>query len=373
MDSPCWSIRLMGRLFCTIAVASAIRPWVVASSRGAVGTRRQSHRDRFFESRRSGPLRRFARPPRPVFDRGSSDRAGFAGMDNPMATQLLDQLAARGVPVRPLTAPQSWDVAGVRFTVSHPVEGWHPETSDNARSLVLDVAYRGRHLLLTGDLERQGLDELVDRPPPQPSPDIFLAPHHGGRTANPEWLYEWAKPRLVVVSQRRERLTRPTPSLPSRGSGSRSCATWRHGSIHFTWMDDGIMTRTFLDNSHDAPGGPPLETTTAAEFSPKIARVTGRSSSRMRFLIGCAWICARGIHVSGHRGDRVRGVGVDRSAPVDFFRPFSSRGPSQDSAGISRCTHRGSGVRRSPPRRPLARRPGTARHGEDCDPSSRFC
>ena len=86
--------------------------------------------------------------------------------------------------------------------MSHPPDGWHPETSDNARSLVLDIAFHGRHLLLTGDLEQLGLDELVDRPPPEPPPDVFLAPHHGGRTANPDWLYQWAKPRLVVVSQR---------------------------------------------------------------------------------------------------------------------------------------------------------------------------
>ena len=67
---------------------------------------------------------------------------GFAGPENPLATELVDQLRARGIPVRPLTAPRSWEQAGVRFTVLHPRDGWHPETSDNARSLVLDVAYR---------------------------------------------------------------------------------------------------------------------------------------------------------------------------------------------------------------------------------------
>ncbi len=95
---------------------------------------------------------------------------GFAGADNPMATRLIEQLRARGVPVQAITAPRSWDKAGVQFTLSHPPAGWHPETSDNARSLVLDVAYQGRHLLLTGDLEQLGLDEMVDRPPPEPPP-----------------------------------------------------------------------------------------------------------------------------------------------------------------------------------------------------------
>ncbi len=118
--------------------------------------------------------------------------------------------------------------------------GWHPEASDNARSLVLDVAFHGRHLLLTGDLEQLGLDELVDRPPPEPPPDVFLAPHHGGRTANPEWLYEWAKPRLVVVSQRPVAAHASDALAPLERRGIPLLRTWRHGSIHFTWTDDGI-------------------------------------------------------------------------------------------------------------------------------------
>jgi hypothetical protein len=27
-------------------------------------------------------------------------------------------------------------------------------------------------------------------------------PHHGGRSGNPDWLYDWAQPRQVIVSQR---------------------------------------------------------------------------------------------------------------------------------------------------------------------------
>ena len=127
---------------------------------------------------------------------------GFAGPANPLATELIGQLRTRGIAVHPLTAPRSWSQAGVQFTVAHPPDGWHPETSDNARSLVLDIAFRGRHLLLTGDLEQLGLDELVESPPPDPPPDVFLSPHHGGRSANPDWLYQWARPQLVVVSQR---------------------------------------------------------------------------------------------------------------------------------------------------------------------------
>ena len=144
---------------------------------------------------------------------------GFAGANNPLAVELIDQLRKRGVPVRPITAPARWEQAGVQFTVWHPPDGWHPETSDNSRSLVLDVAFAGHHLLLTGDLEQPGLDQVVASPPPEPAPDAFLAPHHGGKSSNPDWLYEWANPRAVVVSQRPQSArTRRCPRR-SRGTG----------------------------------------------------------------------------------------------------------------------------------------------------------
>ena len=120
---------------------------------------------------------------------------GFAGVNNPLALELVEQLQNRRIPVRPITAPARWEQAGVQFTVRHPPDGWRPETSDNSRSLVIDVAFAGCHLLLTGDLEQQGLDQVVASPPPHPAPDAFLSPHHGGKLSNPDWLYEWANPR----------------------------------------------------------------------------------------------------------------------------------------------------------------------------------
>ncbi len=170
---------------------------------------------------------------------------GFAGSKNPGAIRLIDQVRSRGILVQPTTAPETWESGGVRFQVLHPLADWHPETSDNARSLVLDVAFASRHIVLTGDLEQQGLLELVARPSPEPPPDVFLSPHHGGKSANPEWLYKWAKPRLVVVSQR------PLPSrtndalAPLEKQGTPLLRTWREGSIRFRWTEDGIMAHRF--------------------------------------------------------------------------------------------------------------------------------
>jgi competence protein ComEC len=212
----------------------------------------------------------------------------FAGVDNPMASRLIELLHARGVPIQAITAPRSWDKAGVQFTLSHPPAGWHPESSDNARSLVLDVAFRGRHLLLTGDLEKLGLDEMVERPPPEPPPDVFLAPHHGGKTANPEWLYQWAKPRLVVVSQRQVAAGAGDALVSLERRGIPLLRTWRHGSIHLRWTGDQITTRSFLDNPHDRPEMSRLKNSRAAKPPPRSDLFADDHASGVtRLFVGC--------------------------------------------------------------------------------------
>jgi competence protein ComEC len=77
-----------------------------------------------------------------------------------------------------------------------PAEGF--AGSDNANSVVLSVEYRGRRILLTGDLEGAGLRHLLDQPPH--SCDVLLAPHHGSLGSSPADLADWASPDYVVVS-----------------------------------------------------------------------------------------------------------------------------------------------------------------------------
>jgi competence protein ComEC len=177
---------------------------------------------------------------------------GFSGDENPGARLLLGRACAKSIPVRTIAAPATWERAGVRFTVLHPPAGWHPETPDNARSLVLDVEQGGRHLLLTGDLDQLGTVELAGLPPPDSPVDLMLAPHHGGKTANPSWLYSWARPRAVAVSQRM-----PTPGTndaltPLERSGVPLLRTWQRGAVLFQWRSNHIITEGFLDQLDQA-------------------------------------------------------------------------------------------------------------------------
>lgn len=105
---------------------------------------------------------------------------------------------AAGVPVKLLWAGDRLRCdGGVELQVlAPPAAGLG--TDDNANSIVLSIRFAGRSVLLTGDLEKAGLQSLLRQTPA--AHDILLAPHHGSLKANPPDLARWVTPRWVVVS-----------------------------------------------------------------------------------------------------------------------------------------------------------------------------
>ena len=180
---------------------------------------------------------------------------GFAGPTNPGAERLIAQVRSRGVSLRTTAAPEAWEAGGIRLAVQHPPAGWSIEVSDNARSVVLDVAHGGRHMLLTGDLEQLGLVDLIARPRPDPPPDVMLSPHHGGRSANPASLFDWARPRAVVVSQRSPRTGSSDALSAIERRNIPVWRTWRDGAIRLRWTAGGIGARVFLDRADRRTSG----------------------------------------------------------------------------------------------------------------------
>ena len=176
---------------------------------------------------------------------------GFAsGLANPGTAELLALCRAKGANVRSVASGETWYTGETRFLVRHPATGWNPSASDNARSIVLDVFHNDRHILLTGDLDGPGLAAFTESSPVE-SIDVMLSPHHGGRTANPAWLYDLISPKQVIVSQR--------PPLP----GSRDALaileskkvpllrTWRRGALRISWTNAGILITGFLDEKEN--------------------------------------------------------------------------------------------------------------------------
>ncbi len=111
---------------------------------------------------------------------------------------LRQSIEAAGVPIRQVSAGDRLrGPASCTLEVSHPprkgVLG-----SDNANSIVLAIEYQQRRILLTGDLESPGLEDVLAEDPYHC--DILMAPHHGSRNSDPPGIVRWSTPDYVVIS-----------------------------------------------------------------------------------------------------------------------------------------------------------------------------
>ncbi len=144
---------------------------------------------------------------------------------------LKGAIAKRGVPLKEIYSGDRLRVAGdVRIDVLHPprrgVLG-----SDNANSIVLAIEYQGRRLLLSGDLEPPGLDDLLAELPYDC--DVAMAPHHGSAASDPPGFAAWSTPEWAIVSGgRSDRLSAVEAAYGEHGC--RVLNTASRGAIQIT-------------------------------------------------------------------------------------------------------------------------------------------
>ena len=151
----------------------------------------------------------------------------FLDWNQPPVAATIERSAATGASIQLVAAEQSLELdPSVEIKVLHPAVDFVGK-SDNSNSLVLCVTYAGKRIVLTGDLEKEGLVHLLKSE--QLHADILLSPHHGSLAANPKDLARWATPGWLIVSCRddsiRERLT------SQFGSETQVLTTARFGAV----------------------------------------------------------------------------------------------------------------------------------------------
>ncbi len=154
---------------------------------------------------------------------------------------LLDAIHRAGVPIREIWSDDRLHVGSdVTIDVLHPsrkgVIG-----SDNANSITLGVEYAGCRILLPGDLESPGIDDVMAEAPYDCN--ILLAPHHGSRRSDPPGFAAWSTPEWVVLSGGGGEEAAPVIRT-YKEAGARVLVTNEVGAVQFKVQPDSHLQMT---------------------------------------------------------------------------------------------------------------------------------
>jgi competence protein ComEC len=115
----------------------------------------------------------------------------------------------------------------------------------NESSLVLRLTYAGRSILLTGDIEAQAQQALLDEADVRA--DVLLLPHHGSMRPNSAAFFEAVGPTLAVRSSNKT-MAETTNGLCEALAGVDVFNTAEHGAITITLNAAGIEAQGHLSS-----------------------------------------------------------------------------------------------------------------------------
>jgi competence protein ComEC len=161
----------------------------------------------------------------------------FLDAEQSGTVSICQRLVATGLPIDVIEKGDRINLdSSVSIRVLHP-RSEDSEGNDNSVSVVLEIIYAGRCILLTGDLEEPGMGELLAQE--ARSVDVLLSPHHGSPGSNTTELAKWSQPRFVVASTGRA----PSKYLEEiYGDQCKVFWTSRDGAISFEISPDGTLT-----------------------------------------------------------------------------------------------------------------------------------
>jgi competence protein ComEC len=165
----------------------------------------------------------------------------FSEKPTPGVQLALREIVNAGVTMRIVKAGDQLVAGDVTLNVLHPpVAG--PEGLENLRSLTISVEHAGRSVLLTGDVQGLGLDQVLRQP--HGNLDVLQAPHHGSRTSNTPALARWARPKVVVSNEGAPTWPTNVPAMYA-DHGARYLSTWKHGAVTIVSFKSGLTVETY--------------------------------------------------------------------------------------------------------------------------------
>lgn len=135
-----------------------------------------------------------------VVSHGDNDHIGGAAslLKHFTVTETLTSAPQQLAQTSPVLckAGESWEWDGVKFAMLGPLQNL---PNENNNSCVLKVEGQGGTMLLTGDIEQEAEQSLVDFYGLGLRADILIAPHHGSKTSSSPPFLSAVAPRWVLI------------------------------------------------------------------------------------------------------------------------------------------------------------------------------
>lgn len=172
----------------------------------------------------------------------------FLDFEQSSVKELCELAALKEIPIKIVRAGDELKPSRdskTNLKVLHPPSQFESKF-DNANSIVLEIDYAGHDLLLTGDLEKDGLAEVLSLGTDEF--DVTMAPHHGSKYSSPKEFFDWAKADHVLISSGDAEVT--TRLQNELGNEVKVLCTETSGAITVEISPDGeLKIIPFLNHS----------------------------------------------------------------------------------------------------------------------------
>jgi len=186
-------------------------------------------------------------------------------LQDPWFQEFMNEVKRLGIPAKRLdSSTPPFETEGVRWEVLHPPTGefsvMKPSSAlVNNHSLVMTLSDRGLKILLTGDLQREGEEDLLKSGKIGPAA-VMKIPHHGSDTSStPEWVNAVC-PRVGLIGVgRNNRFRFPREEVVQRyeAIGTRLFRTDEDGEVNLRWDGKKLEATNFAGERWELLPDPP--------------------------------------------------------------------------------------------------------------------